>query len=422
MVSPLSTSACSPACPIVIQRLQGEIAGADHLLAKAAAKLALLDQENSPLLRLPQYLQDLEEIEACAARFRRQSDRLVLVGIGGSSLGAAALTSIADSADPMQFHILDNPDPATMDKMLRDSDPHRTSWLFISKSGGTVETLSQILIILQWLEDRIGIEAIAERCVAVTEDKASPLKTLIEYYHLQAFKHENIGGRWACLSNIGLLPAACCGIDIRGCRQGAYAMLQHARATGIADNEPLQGALFVAAQHQASRRIHVVMPYTDQLNFTAWYGQLISESLGKSGKGITPLAARGAVDQHSMLQLMLDGPDDKFFTLITTDHAGKGKRIPRLADVCGLHYLTDQPIGNVLEAFQAGTIGSIKASGRPIRTMHLPESNAFNLGALLMYFMLETLYVSELLEVNPFDQPAVEDSKVRARFLLNNTK
>ncbi len=407
--------------PLTVEGQQGAFAEFDF--QQAVEALLQLHREHSPLLQLPERMEDLEEMDAHALRIRRQSDRLVLVGIGGSSLGARALASVADKADPLRFHILDNPDPTSIDALLADCDPMGTSWLFVSKSGGTIESLSQIIVILQRLEQHIGLNEVAQRCVAITELKDSPLIRLAAHYRMPVLQHEELGGRWACFSNIGLLAAACCGVDIRQCRAGANAVAQHALAADIADNQILQGALFGASQYRAGRHIHVMMPYGDRLDFVPWYAQLVSESLGKEGKGITPLTARGAVDQHSMLQLMLDGPDDKFFTVVAAPHAGKGARIHGdLARLCGLEYLADQPIGNVLEAFQEATIGSFKAAGRPVRVIRLPEIDAYHLGALLMYCMLETLYMAELLEVDPFTQPAVEDSKVRAQFILRNPR
>ncbi len=397
--------------------------GFDQAAASAALDgLKRLYGNGIPLLRIPEQRDDLEEITMLADKIRAQSDTVVLVGIGGSSLGAEALTAIAGVGQGCQLHIMDNPDPASFADFQATLNTSTTSWLFVSKSGGTLETLSQVLSVLEWLESEIGAAGIAERCYAVTEPKDSALTKLAKHYNMPLYEHHpDLGGRWSCISNIGLTPAACTGVDVGAFRDGVNAMLQHTLSADVHVNQPLLGALYNCRQLAGGRSIRTIMPYIDRLEATAsWCRQLISESLGKDGKGITPLAALGTVDQHSMLQLLLDGPDDKFFTVITTDHAGNGVRIPEnLAELSGLGYLGGQAIGNVLDAFQQGTIGSLQAYRRPVQTIHLPVVDAFHLGALLMYFMLETVLIAEIIGVDAFDQPAVEDSKVRAKHVLN---
>jgi glucose-6-phosphate isomerase len=209
-------------------------------------------------------------------------------------------------------------------------------------------------------------------------------------------------------------------VDVRAFRAGVNAMLQHTLHAPVATNLPVQGALYGVRQDGRGRTTHTIMPYVDTLEKTAaWCRQLISESLGKQGKGITPLAAQGTVDQHSMLQLLLDGRDDKYFTVIVTEQKGRGTEIPTtLAALAGLSYLGGRPLGDVLDAFQKGTIGSIQGSKRPVRTIHMPKVDAFHLGALMMGFMLETVLIAHMIGVDAFDQPAVEDSKIRAKKVL----
>jgi glucose-6-phosphate isomerase len=411
------------ACPLLMEWFEPEAKQGDEtVIAEAALNgLKQLHARHIPLLTLPDTTDDLAEIEAVAARIQAQSDVLVLVGIGGSSLGAEAVTALRPVTHSLVFEVMDNPDPETFAQMKSTLNPARTSWLFVSKSGGTIETVSQILIVLKWLEDTIGKQGIAERCVIVTEPKPSSLTTLATHYHIPAYAHDpELGGRWSCISNVGMLPAASCGLDIRAFRKGTQAMLHHALNAKASDNMPVQGALYGVRQEARGRNTHTIMPYIDQLEKTAsWCRQLISESLGKQGKGITPLAALGTVDQHSMLQLLLDGPDNKYFTVIVTEQHGKGDIIPSdLAELCDLGYIGGKPLGNILDAFQKGTVGSMQGSKRPVRTIHMPAMDAFHLGALLMYFMLETVLIAQMIGVDAFDQPAVEDSKIRAKKVL----
>ena len=418
----LSTQNNAVACPLTMEWWEPEAraAGDDVKGGNALKGLRALYDKGIPLLHIPETTEDLPEIVALAERIKTHSDTLVLVGIGGSSLGAEAVTALR-GVNELRFEVMDNPDPLSFEQALHQCDPKRTFWLFVSKSGGTLETISQIMILLKWLEEAIGKAEVAERCVVITEPKPSALTTLATHYHIPSYAHDpELGGRWSCISNVGMLPAAACGLDIAAFRAGVNAMLQHTLSSSEQENMPLQGALYGLRQEARGRNTHTIMPYVDSLEKTAaWCRQLISESLGKKGKGITPLAAMGTVDQHSMMQLLLDGPDNKYFTVIVTDQKGKGEHIPAdLAELCGLGYLADTPLGNVLDAFQKGTIGSMQGSKRPVRTIHLPMVDAFHLGALLMYFMLETVLLALMLGVDAFDQPAVEDSKIRAKKLL----
>lgn len=427
LMNPASNTIATHPCPLSVEWWQPDSDSAalptDEAAQKALDELTQLYANGIPLLRLPEASDDLEAISGIAASIAAHSDHLVLVGIGGSSLGAEALSSLAPNNDGIALHIMDNPDPDSFAFYQEMLDPERTSWLFISKSGGTLEPVTQAMLVLSWLETQIGKDAIARSCHVISEPGDSALNKLAAHYNISHYDHlSDLGGRWSCLSNVGLLPAACAGLDVGAFRQGTNAMLQHTLSAEMAGNQPLQGAIFNVGQLSQNRPIHAIMPYNDRLAATAsWCRQLISESIGKDGKGVTPLAALGTVDQHSMLQLMLDGPDDKYFTVLTAQHKGEGLPIPAdLARIAGLDYLAGQPLGNVFEAFQQGTIGSLQAAGRPLRTIHLPQVDAFHLGALLMYFMLETVLIASLIGVNAFDQPAVEDSKNRAKHILKH--
>jgi glucose-6-phosphate isomerase len=389
--------------------------------ARKALKAFEHQYNTMPFLKLPERRDDMPAIRAAAETIIAQSDTLVLVGIGGSSLGAEAVCALAEVDAHVYLEVMDNPDPHSFEQFMHHCDADHTSWIFISKSGGTLETVTQTMIVLKWLEEEIGREGIKERCLIITEPNDSALQKIAKHYDIPTQEHDpELGGRWTCMSNVGLIAAAACGVDIEGIREGAAAMLHHTLHTDIADNQALQGALYGVENAKAGRSTHAIMPYADRLDYTAqWCRQLISESLGKNGKGITPLAALGSVDQHSMLQLLLDGPNDKYFTIITAAQEGRGPKIPAdLCEIAGLNYLKNTPLGTVLSAFQHGTIGSLKEYKQPLRTIALPKIDAYHLGALLMYFMIETVLIAELIGVDAFDQPAVEDGKIRAKAFL----
>ena len=183
-------------------------------------------------------------------------------------------------------------------------------------------------------------------------------------------------------------------------------------------------AVSVALNRERNIGISVLMPYSDRLvKFAQWYRQLWAESLGKDGKGTTPVEALGAVDQHSQLQLYLDGPADKMFTIIAPDHAGTGATIDAgLADELGLDYLAGRTVGDLMAAEARATVDSLVGEGCPTRVLAVDRVDAATVGALMMHYMLESVLAARLLAVDPFDQPAVEDSKVRARAYLKAAK
>jgi glucose-6-phosphate isomerase len=231
----------------------------------------------------------------------------------------------------------------------------------------------------------------------------------------------NIGGRYSVLSNVGLLPAAILGLDIKRVRTGAATALAPVLAERPAGQVPaaLGAALNVAAA-AGGKNIAVLMAYADRLErFSRWFTQLWAESLGKAGKGTTPIGALGPVDQHSQLQLFIAGPRDKLFTVVTVDTKGQGPRIDReLAKRSGEPDFAGKAIGDLVAAQGRATAETLAKNGCPVRTIHLPRLNEESLGALMMHFMLETIIAAQLIGVDAFDQPAVEEGKVLAKQYL----
>jgi len=369
---------------------------------------------------------DLADLEKLAGEFRSRCDTVAVLGIGGSSLGGQALCALsADKAAP-EVRFFDNIDPVTLDAVFDGVAPERVGLVIISKSGGTAETLAQTLTIVPQLAEAAG-EGLRERVVVITEPGDSPLRKFADSRKLTVLDHDpGIEGRYAVFSLVGLLPALIAGVDAKAVRAGAAVVLSQAiDAAGAGDVPAAVGAaVSVALNRERGIGISVLMPYSDRLiKFVRWYRQLWAESLGKDGVGTTPVEALGAVDQHSQLQLYLDGPVDKMFTIVAPDHAGTGATIDAgLAGALGLDYLAGRSVGDLLAAEQRATIDSLVAGGRPTRVLAVDHVDAATVGALMMHYMLESVIAARLLAVNPFDQPAVEDSKVRARAYLKAAK
>jgi glucose-6-phosphate isomerase len=262
---------------------------------------------------------DLADLEQLAAGLRQRCDRVAILGTGGSSLGGQALCALtADKAAPA-IHFFDNVDPATLDTAFTGTAPERIGLIIISKSGGTAETLAQALTLVPQLADQAGA-GLRERVVVITEPGDTPLRRFAADRDFIIRDHDpGIEGRYAVA-----------GVDAAAVRAGAAATLSQALAAdGAADVPAAVGAaLSFALNRDRGVGISVLMPYSDRLiKFAQWYRQLWAESLGKDGKGTTPMEALGTVDQHSQLQLYLDGPADKMFTIVAPNHAGTGATI-----------------------------------------------------------------------------------------------
>ncbi len=405
------------------QAFNNAVAGAQSALTWLRAEI---DGGALPAFDVCRQTTDLADLETLAAEFRRRCDTVAILGTGGSSLGGQALCAVsADGAAP-EMRFFDNIDPATLDTLLSGAAPERIGLVIISKSGGTAETLAQALTIVPQLAER-AMNGLKERVVVVTEPGDTPLRQFATHWNFMTRDHDpGIGGRYAALSLVGLLPALIAGVDAKAIREGAADVLSQALETENASDVPaaVGAAVSVALSQERGTSISVLMPYSDRLEkFAQWYQQLWAESLGKDGKGTTPVAALGAVDQHSQLQLYLDGPTDKLVTIVAPAHADTGARVdPSLAEKFGLGYLAGRTVGDLMAAEQQATIDALIAKECPTRVLAVGQVDAGTMGALMMHYMLETVIAARLLGVDAFDQPAVEDGKVRARVYLEAGK
>ena len=397
----------------------------DALCKEAAPAVDKLRQRykagDMPLLSLPGRTDDLDDLVPVADRLRADFDDVVVLGTGGSSLGAQALLALAPFEVRSRLHLPDNLDGDGFAALLGRLTQGRTAVLAVSKSGGTAETIAQTLAAMTWLKDRLGDDAVGKQVIAIVEPGDNVLRRLATRWGMQILDHDpNLGGRYTALSLVGLLPAMIAGLDARAVRAGAAAVLQ-ATLTQT-DAPPIAGAaVAVGLQRTHGISTNVVMPYCDRLERLAvWHRQLWAESLGKDGRGLTPISSLGPVDQHSQLQLWLDGPADKSFTVIDVASQGRGPAIDLAltGDDPALDYLKGRTIGDVVAAEARATAETLAARGRPTRVMKIDRLDEKALGALLMHFMLETVVAAHLLDVDPFDQPAVEDGKVLTRQYL----
>ena len=394
------------------------------VLAETAATLEWLRATRSegslPLLALPSRRDDLAAIAAQAERLGSDFARVVVLASGGSSLGGQCMAALGgNTGAPLAF--LDSLDGGALAAALDPARLGETAFVAISKSGATAETAAQTLAALAALT-QAGLSP-ARHMLVVTEPGPRPLRELAEAHGIAVLDHDpGLGGRYSVLSVTGALPAMIAGLDVAALRAGAAAALYAALASpDPGRSEPCLGAaIHIALLRHRGVSQSVVMPYAERLErFGAWAAQLWAESLGKHGRGTTPLAALGPRDQHSLLQLFLDGPADKLVTLIGAERGDEGPRIdPGLAAGAGLGYIGGHMIGDVVRSEARATAESLARRGRPARRFDLVRIDERSVGALSMHFMLETIVAAGLLDVDPFDQPAVEEGKALTRRAL----
>ncbi len=372
------------------------------------------------LLGIPSRKDDLKAAVKLAGGIKGMKTIAVL-GIGGSSLGGQALTALRRKSAPwVEFH--DNPDPFSWDAALKRFDLRKTHFIAISKSGGTAETLMQVLTAAEALS-KAGVKTLKKHFTIITEPKKSALADFADSIGAARLDHpEGVGGRYSVLTVVGVLPAILMGIDVKKLRAGAQAILDTTFAVNSAADAPAaQGAaLHQALASEGKLATTILWPYADKLQvFGGWWRQLWAESLGKDGKGATPVSVLGPVDQHSQLQLFRDGPGNAMFTLVSIDTKGKGARAPKArSKQLGLDYLAGKRLGDLVDAEARATAQTLSKNGRPVRQIHLGKVDEFEMGALMMHFMLETILMGRLMGVDPFNQPGVEEGKVLARQYL----
>ena len=386
----------------------------------ASLKARAKDGELSVITE-PYKTDDLAIVERLAQKIKQEYSHLVVMGTGGSSLGALMLCSLKQprfGTSGMSTHFVDNTDPNTMQQLFAQLPLADTKFLFVSKSGNTVETMMQAMLVIQHLEaDSLPVK---EHCLAVSMPGDRSLRKMAAHYGMEILDHDpELGGRFSVLSLVGLLPAAVADIDIRALREGAKAVMEHI-AEAPEKSAPAIGAALNYTLSLQGKGISVAMPYVDRLqNFGKWYQQLWGESVGKEGKGTTAVAALGAVDQHSQLQLYAEGPKDKLISFITLPVAGQGEAIQaELANTIGMDYLGGLTIGDVIAAQAKATQQSLINYGVATRHFALKDDSEFTIGALLQHYMMETAFMAGLMEVDAFNQPGVEESKQITREIL----
>lgn len=380
---------------------------------------------------LPDNIALADEIAAFAAEARETYDDFILIGIGGSSLGAIA--TIMALCHPYRnllpkgqrigprFFVLDNPDPEKVRATLETVDLSKTLVNVVSKSGQTAETAANFLVVREALVNAVGEEQAAKQIVATTDPESGILRQMATEQGFRTFPvPPGVDGRQTVLSAVGLIPAALAGVDIHGLLAGARAMRERASTDDVRQNPAyLLAALSVLSDTNHGKSMLVTMPYADALfGISDWFRQLWAESLGKKlstdGQevfaGQTPIKALGAIDQHSQVQLYTEGPNDKLIQLVAVEEYRDSVAIPEPPHA-DLEYLKGGELGQLLSRERLATAWALTQAARPNLTITIPTIDAGIVGEFFYMMQLQTVMAGALYHVNPFGQPGVEAGK-----------
>ncbi|HIO41334.1 MAG TPA: glucose-6-phosphate isomerase [Aquifex sp.] len=364
---------------------------------------------NQPFTKYPKVV--VEKIKETLPRFKERFSTMVVCGMGGSSLGAKTIDAFARAFNKSAHRLvfLDNIDPTLVKQTLDAIDWSDTVFCFVSKSGTTLETVVFLNLVLEELRKRnLSVE---ERVIFVG-DRGKNFEGIAQSLGCAFFEiPSDVDGRFSVLTSTGLVPSFFADFDIDELWEGAREALRDQSE----DGEPIRLAKFKMEHYlNGGRNISVMFAYGNYLfPFSFWYSQLWAESLGKGGKGQTPLKALGTVDQHSLVQLFREGPDDKVYQFVKAREIKWDAVLPEKTEI--FDYIANKKVSEIFKALYEGTKEALIQTGRPVVSIELDRYSAFNLGYLFMLYMLTTVAAAQILGVNPFGQPGVELGKKIAR-------
>ncbi len=375
-----------------------------------------------PVFELSHQADHLSQIVQTAQKLRQEFETLLVLGIGGSALGtqflAEALAYSKVNALRKHFYLCDHLDADIWNLWKHEIDFKKTLIVVVSKSGRTIETLAAYLFFKKALEEQVGASS-QKHFVFITDPREGMLRKIAQEESITSFDiSPGIGGRYSVLSPVGLFPAAFLGIPIAELVAGGAAVVEKCLTSSHSQlNPPLQSALAHWVHEQKGRSLRVMFPYGAKLKtFGSWFAQLWAESLGKKYSlkgeaihtGTTPIASVGPADQHSQLQLYLEGPDDKVVTFIRSEEADHDIRLPETALSTNGVQLKNLSVHALQKAEQQATAQALTEVGRPHQTIVMRHVDPYHVGQLIVFSELETIYSGALHNINPFDQPAVE--------------
>ncbi len=399
--------------------------------------IAVLDRYNKdlaaapyPFMRLPETRFQFHEMNILAETIKKKDIRnLVLLGIGGSALGTETIFNALlhpfhnydkeIRREKPRYFIVDNIDPHKINAIIEIIKPEieKTLLVVISKSGETPETISQFMIFKELMKK--ASNDFQERIILITDKEKGILNKIAKEDGYRTLNvPDGIGGRFSVLTPVGLFPAIVMDISVDEIMDGAQSMFVHVENKTGMDNIAFTLAATLYSMDKQGKSIHVIMPYCERLSgFADWFRQLEGESLGKGGNGPTPTKSVGVTDQHSQLQLYVDGPKDKcvLFFYSAQDKRPIPDSFPYLDDVA---YLAEKDLQELFHAEFQGTGLSLNDAGTPNFTLFVKEISSYTLGALFSLFEMVIVYLGVLYKVNAFDQPGVEQGKIYTKAIM----
>ncbi|MFW6139574.1 MAG: glucose-6-phosphate isomerase [Spirochaetota bacterium] len=397
-----------------------------------------------PFYELPYRKEEIDEIKSLGDSIKKEMgnnlENILVIGIGGSSLGGIALTRAlthpfhnllpTEERKAPRIFFAENIDPNEIKGLFDILNPEKTLVNVITKSGTTAESMANFLLFQKHMVEKIGMEDFTKQVVATTDPERGTLRKIANNLGLKTLKiPEGVGGRFSVLSAVGLFPAYMAGIDIESLLEGASYMDKLCKSEDLLQNPAyLNAVIHYHLHNRKGVNMAVLMPYTQSLaEISNWYRQLLAESLGKkfalSGEvvyaGQTPIKAVGAVDQHSQIQLYREGPYDKIITTLKVENFSNFVNIPTLYEGYeGISYLGGHTLNELLDAEQKATVLALVKSGRPNIEITLPEINPYTIGQLFYMYEVQTIFAGYLYNVNSLDQPGVEAGKNYAYGML----
>ncbi len=364
--------------------------------------------------------QEIKETQGQLAKNLPRITAFLHIGIGGSGLGPQTIIDAIGADDAPDFYFIDNIDPDAIARTLSRINPETTLVYAVTKSGTTFETVAALCIVYEWFRAKLGESDARKHLVFCTDPVQGDLRKLASAWNIPTFQiPKNLGGRFSVLSSVGLFPAMVAGVNCDELLRGAAEQRSYMLSAWNKEEIPLIADLAsrILGHYNAQRPLTVLMPYSQKLKtFAAWFTQLWAESLGKDGKGLTPIQAVGATDQHSILQLLRDGPDDKVLGFLEVQGFQNITEIkwngPTLSSFDELNGVT---LNQLMESEFMATRQVLSSAGRPQFTITMPKLNAHSLGQLFFFFETLTALTGYILGVNPYDQPGVEEGKVLTR-------
>lgn len=383
----------------------------DQLRNKILNDLPLYKVLSPQIINFP-----VDEVANIARKIKDNFTDIIIISMGGANLNPAMLISSLATANKTKFHFLSSTDPVHINSKLNSIDLEKAAILTISKSGNTLETLAILAAIINLYNTRNISQA--DRYFFITKIGECKLFNVAKALGATIIEHDQaISGRYSGLSSVTILPALIADIDVVDYLQGATLEIENFLKNNNA--APIQSAF---AKYSLQNNLHVNVVYNQKLiQFANWQSQIIAESLGKQGLGYTPVASVGPEDQHSMYQLYLDGPNDKFYSYFsirkqvdTRDH----KQLSVDTKISGLNHIAGMTLSQIHQINEDASFEALKKKGRPVRRITLDNLSAKTMGALVAFSMIETIFLGELMAINPFNQDGVELIKQEARSMV----